>query len=113
MMTTSPALNPVECCIALLLAIKMLLHQPLSLACLAQWEIGWLQAQKEAEKGKPAAGFGSEQVLKKSQNVFKVKPLLCSSYECYRQCRKLRTDKLVFVCNCLAHPLVMTIRSLW
>ena len=31
-----------------------------------------MQALKEAEKGKQAAGFGSERVLKKSQTVFKV-----------------------------------------
>ena len=45
-------------------------------------EIILLQAQREAEKGKQAAGFGSEQVLKKSQNVFKVKALL--SWKCCR-----------------------------
>ena len=34
-----------------------------------------VQAQKEAEKVKPA-GFGSERVLKKSQHVFKVPCML-------------------------------------
>lgn len=53
---------------------------------------GTLQAQREAEKGKQATGFGSEQVLKKSQNVFKVKLLPCSSYKCYRRCSISITD---------------------
>lgn len=65
-----------------LLALNMLFHQPLSFCYLAPREIAWLQAQREAEKGKQTTGFGSEQVLKKSQNVFKVQ-LHCSSYECY------------------------------
>ena len=49
----------------------------------SEQQIARLQAQKEAEKGKQAAGFGSEQVLKKSQNVFKVNLVPYSSYECY------------------------------
>lgn len=56
-----------------------------------------LQAQREAEKGKQAAGFGSEQVLKKSQNVFKVSPSPDMSANAVDECSLVQAPSIFIV----------------